>query len=432
MDDTTAVIESPAAAEPAVEVPSLDAPEAPAVETPAAEVDATKVETKPAAGTNANEKPLQALNQHIASLKADPATAALGTQVRAKIVSGLRYEALLKEFHADSLESLRTNMGTNAETAATLESVKASDELLYSADPVLSGNVYSDMKENGCEDKYPAVVANFMEHLAEVNPDAATAMNRSTLLSTLTECGFPELVNKLSNAVYAGDSAKSKSLVQNLIRWFQDESAEHEKQGVRTEATAKANTEAQTKAQTAIRGEIDTEVNTVSNRIFHAAMPVGLSAKISTAQKTALVTAARGAEARVLRADPEFSKEMTKAYNECKTQAQKKAAMQKYEVRITKDVKNIMLEEAKKMFPALMKPAPAVKPPVPSIDTKIGGEVHKVFQIAHRPSEQLIRDDIKVGNRVYTSSDLSLLQLSKQIGVVRTKSGVLSFVHWAS
>jgi len=436
MEDSTAVLDSPAT-EPAAEIaaPDIAAPEVDTLEVTtgptSADTPEVKAEDKPATADNGDlSGTLAAVNSHLKTIT-DPKIR--GT-VRTLATDGLRLQSLFRETKTDSLTALRNHFASGSEDVQqTLAAVKASDEALYRADPSLSGNVYDDMLSNDCADKYPDVVRNFVEHLAEVDPEAHTAMRRETLLSGLEECGFVELANNLSKAVYGSDLKTAKSLLSSLTQWFNAEAEQRGKQTTQHEAKSTEATAAATKAQATLRSEIDQEVEKVSRATFFANFPKGLSAKLTMGEKENLVKAARAAEAKALgsEANAKWRDDMSKRYTECKTQAQKREAMQIYQNRLKADAAKVMLETANKMFAAKMKPAPAVKVEPPTRDVTVLGKVQKVYQLSSAPYDQLLHEDIKTTSGVnLTSEQLSMLQLSQGIGAVKTRSNRIVLVQW--
>jgi hypothetical protein len=109
-----------------------------------------------------------------------------------------------------------------AQQNTMLEAVRSSDEALYAADPILSENVYEDMKAQGKEDAYGKVVGNFLDHLKEVDSNAYYEVQKGHVIANLEAAGFTGTVNSIWHALAENDTNKAKALCKNLGTWFSE------------------------------------------------------------------------------------------------------------------------------------------------------------------------------------------------------------------
>jgi hypothetical protein len=129
--------------------------------------------------------------------------------------------------------------------------------------------------------------------------------------------------------------------------------------------------------------------------------------------------------------DNDYVAEMSDKYGKMKSPSQQRELMKIYEAKLKSGIAaKVVAENAKRMFPDRFKAAPAVAAKPTTKPILIGGRSHDVHQVAKRPAN-LVRTDVAVGGRTFTSKELEMLQVSKGIGVAPSKTpNRYVFVQW--
>jgi len=322
-------------------------------------------------------------------------------------------------------------------------SVEASDQLLYQG-----GEAHKELVENIAADlaaeigsEAPARLSEFGEHIIDkiktADPAGHARIQRAAFLDASESSGLIESLNKLNAYIAGGRNADAKELLGEISKFYKAEiEAEQGTTKDRTDAQATAKTTSAAAVQ-ALRTETTKEVNSATNKLLGSYLTPFLQKQLKGLSRPELEKVAseihKDAHA-ALGKDGSYVKNMSTKYDSMKTQRQQRELLKVYEEKLKSGFGKAIVESTvKRLYPSKFIAAkPAVKPVAPKapVSTKvtIGGASQTVFQLEKRPTN-LVRSDTMIGNRLYTTADLELLQLGKGMGVVKTKTGH-AFVCW--
>ncbi|MGD0510287.1 MAG: hypothetical protein ABSA33_00450 [Candidatus Micrarchaeaceae archaeon] len=343
----------------------------------------------------------------------------LAKAIHAHVRTSLQTQAFLKELEVTSLADAKEKL---SEHSAQWDSVEATDRLLYEGSPELADNVWEDLQSEGKPEMFAKLGENVIAKLKSVDPAGHARLTRGVLLDTLYESKFPQAVNQLSAALKSNDTATAKQLVGELVRWFSEEQKVDD-QRIQQTTLAAEKIKADATRNENIRKEVTTDITSLSNKILGAEFGELLRVQLKSLGRPALEELANDIRAELA---SELKKDRT--YQESwKGNLNKPTILKSHEAKLRAIAKSLVSAVANRKYPTLMKPAPpkpvAVKPAAPpSKQVTIGGKAQTVYQLAKRPST-LIHNDTEMNGRMYTVSDLALLQASKGLGLAPAKSG---------
>ena len=324
-------------------------------------------------------------------------------------------------------------------------SVEASDQLLYQG-----GEAHKELVENIAADlaaeigsEAPARLSELGEHIIDkiktADPAGHTRIQRAAFLDASESSGLIESLNKLNSHLAAGRMADAKELLGQISQFFRGEiSAEQDTNKAHTDAQATAKTTSAANVE-ALRTETTKEVNSATNKLLGSYLTPFLQKQLKGLSRPELEKVAaeihKDAHA-ALGKDGSYVKNMSTKYDSMKTQRQQRELLKVYEEKLKSGFGQKIVESTiKRLYPDRFKAA-VVKPVAPkttapaSTRVTIGGKSQTVYQFAKRPTN-LVRTDTTMNGRVYTTADLEMLQLSKGIGLVPSKStGKFAFVQW--
>jgi len=324
------------------------------------------------------------------------------------------------------------------ETKEYIENVQQTDQLLYAggeSHAELSQNIVDDLVgelgEQQGKERFAELSTSLLSKLKETDPAAHTAIVRQTFLDVAESSGMIPALNLLAKALSEGSIAKSKAVMSDITKFFQSEiAAEQNVAKARTEAAAKRETQAT--AQRELQNTAVKESQSVTNRIIGNAFGDLLRGPLKSLDRPAQEAFALALQT-TLNAELSKDADYQQVLKGVRSATTKTALLRKHEAVLKARAQDIVKQVAMQRHPALMKPAAAkvaAKPVAPpSRQVTIGGKSQTVFQLAKRP-DVLLRQDTECGGRIYTTSDLELLQMAKGIGLVKGKGGKPVFVSW--
>jgi hypothetical protein len=433
------------------EIPALDAmpdaetPVVPAVESDSA-ADNNKTETtaeKPADTAKALTDAVaaftpKAIVEKLSEIKkTDPA---LATRLHQEVKNSLEARKFLHDTGAKDFAEAKTLLSKPDEaTEQFRQSIEAIDEKLYRGDlNELSNNILEDITAE-LGDAAPARLSELsealLEKITEADPAGATRIQRAQFLAASETSGLIKSLNSLHSLLAEGKVAECQNVLKSIGKFFSEElKANDEIAKTRTEAKAAAERET-TVTVTKLRAESEASVDQKMNVILGGFLSPFLKNALKGTSRPELESLASQIKVEAKSAlgkNAAYVAEFSQLYKEMKTPAQKDKLMQKFEQALKKEDfgKKLVERVCKERFPEKFKsPAPKSTAPT-STQVTIGGKSQTVFQLAKRPTN-LVRSDVEVAGRLYTSKDLELLQTAKGIGLVTNKSGKgHSFVQW--
>ena len=363
----------------------------------------------------------------------------LAKAIHGHVKQGLDSQKFLKEVGAKDFAEAKTLLSKPDESTEQFrQNVEATDELLYRGDlKELSGNILEDITAE-LGDAAPARIGELADslyaQLKESSPDIAVRHQRGVLLDSCEEAGIFASVNKISELLASGNVAGVKSIVSQIVKFFQAEiKADQDGAKARTEQQA-TQSKAASAAVESLKAETTKTVNSTTNKILGSYLAPFMQKELKGLSRPELekVAAQIYTDAHAeLGKDADYVKNMSTKYTSMTTPQQQRELLKVYEEKLKSGFGQKVVESTvRRMYADKFKVA-APKPTAPaSTQVTIGGKSQTVFQLAKRPSN-LVRSDTEVAGRVYTSKDLQLLQASKGIGLVPNKSGKgHSFVQW--
>ena len=428
----------------------------------AEEITAEKAKAVTTAAEERANPTLKATRQAFKSLRESGADPAALKTIENGIKDGFRWNAtkaliggngspsIIKDFLSEvGAKDISEARSTYAESRSMNEAVKATDEMLYSGDGQLWKNVVEDLNASGHPEALGKLAGSFLETL-KAHDSTAFYENvaKPNLHQGLLESNYPTVLNSLQKALQSGDSALAGKVLQNMINHWNGLDAEQSEAGKvsklrkdfeaeRAEAT-KGETEKATKTW---EHSVATTADSYSNAALRGALtPLLKMSFFKDFPRETLVDLGNGIKEKLyatLKADKTYQSTMAAYWkggdnsaNNTKIQAFHKQTLDRIANDIvTKVVQNRYPGYAKGGSAAGRVAAAAVKS---AADTKAGAASvasGKAIYVATRPAG-LIRTDIRVGGRDYTTSDLQTLQIMGKGFVKSTDGKSVRFITW--
>lgn len=359
-------------------------------------------------------------------------------------VNGLK--TYLAEIGVKTLPEARAAIGTYNEA---IQAVTATDELLYAADPTLSVNVYEDMKAQGKEGMYGKVVSNFINHLKEADNDAYyNQVAKPLVLAGMDEVGLDKALNNLHTALVAGDTDKAKAITKDIARFYNDlrnEQSEKAKISRERQALDQARAEGTKAEQAKATKEFETSVATDCEKTNNIRLGKSLGGFLRLPffkdfPRETLVDLGNGIKENLyarLHADKTYQNTMTAMWKAKPTAENRAKMVQFHQSKLEEISDEVVRSTVQKRYPGYAKGGMAAGKAAAAVEKKAAAakagaasvSTGKPIYVASRP-ENLIRTDIKVGGRSYTSNDLQVLQISGK-GFVKSGDGKsVRFITW--
>jgi hypothetical protein len=352
-------------------------------------------------------------------------------------------KSFLSEVGAKNIGEARATL---ARTQEVIDTVSATDQLLYVADPTLSTNVFEDMKSQGVEDQYPKVVGNFLDHLKEADAAGYYETTKPHMVAGLNEAGLPSAINSIYAALSTGDTEKAKETLKMVANWFtglRDEVGDKAKvekalsereQKIVARETEGVKAE-RTKVETGIAENCEKSNNTILGKSLGGFLRMPFFKDFPHDTKVDLGNGIKDNLYAALKADKSYQQSMKTLWG---AKIPNRAQMvQVHEDWLRTHGDQIVRDTVTKRYPgyakggsaagkaaaAVTKKADASKAATQSIATM------RPIYVASRP-ENLVRDSVRVGGKEYNGDQLQVLQIQGK-GFVRTTDGKgLKFVSW--
>ena len=329
---------------------------------------------------------------------------------------------------------------------AMAETVAATDQLLYAADPSLSENVLEDMKSNGAEDKYPAVVSNFLDHLRETNEAGFYEVTTPHMVSGLQDAGFVDAINNIHNALASGDTAKAQAILKQVGSWFTglreevgDKAKVEKALSEREQKIVARETEGvkaeRTKVETGIAENCEKSNNTILGKSLGGFLKMPFFRDFPYDTKVDLGNGIKDRLYAALKADKSYQQSMKTLWG---AKIPNRAQMvQVHEDWLRTHGDQIVRDTVTKRYPGYAKGGSSAGKAAAAVTKKVDASkaatqsiaTMKPIYVASRP-EKLVRDSVSVGGKQYDTNQLEVLQIQGK-GFVRTTDGKgLKFVTW--
>jgi len=345
-------------------------------------------------------------------------------------------KSLLSEVGAKNIGEARAAFTKQAEV---FDAVRATDELLYVADPVLSQNVYDDMQAQGKEGMYGKVVSNFVQHLKEADATAYyEQVAKPLFLQGMDEAGMPNAINSLHNALVAGDTEKAKAITKNIAKFYndlRDEQGESAKISKERAAWEAEKTTKETASQKAERNKVENSVAEECERSSNVELGKFLGGFLRLPffkdwTRETKVDLGNGIKERLyssLKADKQYQSQMDslwkgKTIDRAKMVQVHTAWLQQHGDALVRGV-------VQTRYPGYAKGGSAAGRVASATATKTAAtraaassiSTGKPIYVASKPTN-LIRESVKINGRQYTTNDLDLMVVTGK-GFVRTNDG---------
>lgn len=357
-------------------------------------------------------------------------------------VQGLR--DFLNDVGAKTLPEARESL---AQQSAMLETVKATDELLYTASPELWKNVVADLQATGHPEALGKLAASFAQTLKENDVDAFySELAKPLTLAGMDEAGLPAALNSLHKALVAGDMNTAKAITKSIADFYvtlRDENGEKakiskERQQWEQEKSAKE-TESQKAERTKIEQGIAEQCDKVNNTLLGKFLGGFLRLPFFREfPRETLIDLGNGIKERLyasLKADKNYQTAMTSLWK-AKTLDREKM-VQVHQTKLQEIGERIVRETVQQRYPSYAKGGMSAGRAAASADKKVAGvkaaaqsiSTMRPIYVASRP-ENLIRDSVTVGGKTYDANALQTLQITGR-GFVRSGDGKsLKVVSW--
>ncbi len=338
---------------------------------------------------------------------------------------------------------------------ASVEAIKATDELLYNADPTLWKNVIEDLKSSGHIEAFGQLAPSFLENLKEVDAPAYYAAFQPHFVAGLNECGFPKFLTNLTAALEEKDAVtgESKPNITALKTWVKQSSDWFKEQDDAEKARTKAPEDTperkkflaekaefeKTKAadnQTKVKQfeeSVATEAEHYNNRTLGKALAPFLKMPFfKDFPRETMVDLGNGIKDRLystLKADKEYQRQMAAMWKGGNTPANKAKIVTYHNAKIDAIAQDIVTKTVQNRYPGYAKGGSAAgrvaaATEKKAADVKAGVQSvasGKPIYVAMRPTN-LVREAIKVGDREYSASDLVTMQIMGR-GFVKSTDG---------
>jgi hypothetical protein len=346
-----------------------------------------------------------------------------------------------------------------------VEAVKASDELLYTSDPQLWKNVVEDIKTAGHPEALGQLAPSFMSTLKEHDADAYYGVTKPIFFEGLIESRMDGMVQSLNNALNAKDAegkpapdvATLKALIQNpggLTEWFKGLQAEDANKKKVVEDTPERKKFLAEKAEfeksktadgqakiKAFEESVATDAEHYNNRTLGAAFaPFLRMAYFKDFPRETKVDIGNGIKERLyatLKADKGYQAQMAAFWKKGNTPENKAAIAVYHNGKIDSIANEIVTKTIQTKYPGYAKggsaagrvAAAAVKKTATTTASAQSVSSGKPIYVATRPTN-LIRDEVKIGERTYSSSDLITMQIAGRGFVKGTDGKSFRLVTW--
>jgi hypothetical protein len=343
-------------------------------------------------------------------------------------------------------------------TQEQMDAVSATDELLYNGDPKLWDNVIEDLKTSGHPEALGKLAPSFLSKLKEVDSKAYYESFTPHFLEGLKEVKMDKFLTKFEAAIgtkndkgeVVPDVKTITELVGSLREWLKDMEAsakpvvdqdtpERKKfLEEKTQFEAEKKTAAETK-QKAYEEGVATDCEKSNNNLLGKALGPFLKMPFFKGfPRETLVDLGNGIKDRLytsLKADKVYQTQMNAFWKSKSQDKDKIVAYHNQKVQAMAD--DIVRKTVQARYPNYAKGGSAAGKAAAAADKKVTATKAAVqsvtsgkpIYVASRPTN-LIREDITVNGKTYTSSDLITMQITGK-GYVKTPDGKgFRYVTW--
>jgi hypothetical protein len=356
----------------------------------------------------------------------------------------------LKSYLADvGVKTLPEARATLARTQEMLDQVKGTDELLYSADPTLSANVYEDMKAQGKEGMYGKVVANFINHLKEADNAAFyDQVAKPLTLAGMDEAGVPTALNALHAALLAGDMDKAKAITKNIAKFYndlRDEQGEANKVSRERSAWEEEKAAGVKAEQSKTTKEFETSVATDCEKSNNTRLGKSLGGFLRLPffkdfPRETLVDLGNGIKENLyarLRADKTYQNTMTSMWKAKPTAENRAKMVQFHQSKLEEISDEVVRSTVQKRYPGYAKGGMAAGKAAAAVEKKVAAAkagaasvaTGKPIYVASKP-ENIVRTPIKVAGKDYSANDLQVMLITGKAFVKANDGKSVKLVTW--
>ena len=475
----------------AVTEPVVDAPvDAPVVDEPAAPEAGKETETHNVDGSEKSDEEKATFKTAAAKAESDKAidTKATPENVRKGLkafrdADPAKNGAIVKELHGayERFNAYKTEFPTvqaAKEAKAFIESiggeegytklnesidaVKATDELLYAADPQLWKNVLEDLKASGHPEAFGKLAPAYLSELKVHDADAYYNTFKPHFFNGLKESRMDVMLNSLTAALGAKDAegkaapdVKSiASLVQNMNSWYKDIEAEEQSRTKEPEVSVEQkkfleekaafektkSADAQAKVEAWENSVAETADKSNNKSLGTALAPFLKMPFFKGFPRETMVDLGNGIKEHLyasLKADRSYQVQISALWKGGNT-PENNAKMQKFHQGWLDDhAQELVTKVVQKRYPGYAKGGTAagrvaVAADKKAADTKAGTASvtnNRPIYVASRPNN-LIREEVKVGGRTYGPNDLTMMQIAGRGFVKSTDGKSYRLVTW--
>lgn len=341
-----------------------------------------------------------------------------------------------------------------------IDTVTATDELLYAADPKLWDNVIEDLKDNNHPEALGALAPSLLSKLKEHDPDGFYNTTIPVVAEAMKEIHMDSFVNAFNAALTEKNDkgevvpnlSKITSLVKGITDWYNDlnqdaknrtttpaETPERKKFLAEKAEFEKTRTEAQQAERKKFESSVAEECDKRNNVLMGKALGGFLKMPFfKDFPRETLVDLGNGIKERLyaaLKADKAYQTQMSAMWKQKNPDRAK--MVQYHEAKVQSIANDIVTKTVQNRYPGYAKggsaagkaAAATVKKETATKAAAASVSSGKPIYVAARPAN-LIREAIKVGGKEYSASDLVTLQITGR-GFVKTPDGKsVKFVTW--
>lgn len=387
----------------------------------------------------------------------DPANAKLAKELNGIAQRYYALKPLLGESGVSGLRECLSSAGVQtvgelrqayAQQSAMVNAVSESDSLLHAADPILSQNVFEELKSVGKEGQYGRVVSNFVSHLRTADPDAYyDQVAKPLTLAGMDEAGLPAALNSLHAALLKGDTELAQGITKSIAKFYTDlrnEQGEAAKISKERAAWEEEKAEGSKAEQAKATKEYETSVATDAEKHNNASLGKALGGFLKMPffknfPRETLITVGnqiKGNLYAALKADPVYQKQISAMWKAKPTAENRSKMVQYHAAKVDSIATDIVTKTIQNMYPGYSKNGSAAGKAAAATSkataTKAAAQQSiasmKPIYVGERPTN-LVRDSVKVGGKVYDANALQTLQITGR-GFVKTSTGGLRFITW--
>ena len=341
-----------------------------------------------------------------------------------------------------------------------IDSVTATDELLYAADPKLWDNVIEDLKASGHPEAMGALAPSFLAKLKTNDADAYYNTTIPVVADAMKEVHMDTFVNQFNSALTEKNDkgevvpniSKITSLVKSITDWYTDldkdaksrtttpvETPERKKFLAEKAAFEKTRTDSEkadrTKFETSVAEDCDKHNNRSLGKVLGGFLRMPFFKDFPYETKVDLGNGIKDRLYAALKSDSAYQTQMNAMWKQKNPDRAK--MLQYHQAKVDSIATDIVTKTVQNRYPGYAKGGSAAGKAAAAATKKVTSDkaatqsvaTGKPIYVASRP-ENLVREPIKVGGKEYSASDLVTLQITGR-GFVKTGDGKgFKFITW--